>query len=57
VVLKDNLDKYYNDYDLNSLALKWVRSIEKDFYKSFGDLNKVGTFSNGEAVFTKIEVV
>ena len=37
---------------------KWIKSIEKRFTKTVGKawgvpLNKVGTFSNGEAVFQK----
>lgn len=36
--------------DTSGLALRWVEQV-KDKFLSIGDLRKVGTFSNGEAVF------
>ena len=37
----------------NNLARQWCESIKGKFLKSFGTLNKVGSFSNGEAVFER----
>jgi hypothetical protein len=51
IALKDNLDAYYNDHDLNGLANAWVNKISKKFYKDYGDLYKCGTFSNGCSVY------
>jgi len=36
-----------------SLRDHWLSQISPKFQKAFGTLNKVGTFSNGEAVFSR----
>lgn len=40
--------------EYNPLAVSWVNKIKDEFLK-IGDLNKVGTFSNGEAVYKRIK--
>lgn len=37
-----------------SLSRRWVSQIEKRFRETWGDLRKVATFSNGEAVYEKV---
>lgn len=48
VVVKDD------DYETYGLAENWAASIERKFDKTFGEYRKVGTFSNGEAVYEKV---
>ena len=45
---------YYEENKLN-LAIKWCNSIEKGFLKEFSQLRRLGTFSNGESVFERME--
>lgn len=51
------LPKEGDDYGDNQAGLRahWLDQIEAKFHKVFGTLNKVGTFSNGEAVFSRKE--
>lgn len=35
------------------IVAQWVRQIEPTFTERFGTMTKIGTFSNGESVFTK----
>jgi hypothetical protein len=44
-------DDYGDEY--KPLRERWLSQIAPKFHKVFGTLNKVGTFSNGEAVFTR----
>ena len=37
----------------NNLSKAWCNSIANKFKSAFGTINKVGTFSNGEAVFER----
>lgn len=54
-LLPKELDTYYPDEaSKENLAKRWVSSIENNFHKEFGEYRKVGTFSNGEAVYEKI---
>lgn len=43
------------DRDLSGLQSQWLGQMEGKFHKVFGTLNKVGIFSNGEAVFSRKE--
>lgn len=44
-----------NDYsNITGIATKWIESIRPKFEK-IGDLVKIGTFSNGEAMFRRVE--
>ena len=43
-------DYYGNE---NPLAEAWVKKIAKKFNANFGEYNRVGVFSNGEAVYEK----
>lgn len=53
-------DSYDND-NMEALAKQWIAQVEANFHKkleksySHSALNKVGTFSNGEAVFNEIK--
>jgi len=40
--------------DHPELSRHWCGQISKRFVETFGELRKVGTFSNGEAVFERI---
>lgn len=35
------------------LAKRWIESVSEKFLSTFGDYAKLGTFSNGESVYTK----
>ena len=52
----DNLKDgdYSDDISLANLAEAWCNRIAKNFESMFGEYRKIGTFSNGEAVFEKI---
>lgn len=52
VVPKDD-NGYSGDGSRVARALHWCNQIRNKFNKLFGELSKVGTFSNGEAVFQK----
>lgn len=39
----------------NNLSVNFCLQIKDKFLKSFGTLNKVGQFSNGEAVFERVK--
>ena len=38
----------------NNLSVAWCNQIKEKFMKSFGTLNRVGQFSNGEPVFESV---
>lgn len=40
--------------DTPELAEAWCNSISDNFYREFGELRRVGTFSNGESVYEQI---
>lgn len=42
-----------DDRDYPALADHWCRQIAPKFQKVFGDLVRVGTFSNGESVYER----
>lgn len=44
---------YSEDVAMATLAENWCTRIAKNFEKKFGQYVKVGTFSNGEAVYEK----
>jgi hypothetical protein len=46
-------DEYFPQH--NSLHEHWCLQIADNFNKLFGDLVKLGTFSNGEAIYRKME--
>jgi len=52
-VLKENLNCYYSDQDLTAIAEHWAEQVKPKFEKNFGDLKKVGTFSNGEGLYER----
>lgn len=39
---------------LEAFAQRWIDQVSPRFLKTFGTLRKLGTFSNGEAVFERI---
>ena len=43
------------EWGRNGIAAHWCEQIKAKFLKTFGTLRKVATFSNGEAVFERIE--
>ncbi|MDA8882893.1 hypothetical protein N9I00_00640 [bacterium] len=43
---------YYGD-DVSPLAEAWVSKIAKKFHANFGEMEQIGVFSNGEAVYEK----
>lgn len=43
-----------NTGEENALAYGWASSIYKRFTERFGELEHIGTFSNGEAVFRRM---
>lgn len=45
----------WSSEDTSGLALNWCSKIGPKFKELFGELEKVGTFSNGEAVYRKKE--
>lgn len=45
---------YYEDIALSNLSDGWVSQVVPNFDKTFGDLERVGVFSNGEAFYRKI---
>ena len=47
--------KEYPKTDSDALALAWCESISENFHKTFGEFQKIGTASNGESFFQKIE--
>jgi hypothetical protein len=50
LVLKDNLCDYK---DIQGIAENWAEQVKGKFYKNFGDLVKIGTFSNGESIYQR----
>jgi len=53
LVLKNDLHDYYDRRDWTGIATKWADQVKPKFEKNFGDLRKVGTFSNGEGVYER----
>ena len=39
--------------NINPLAEAWVQKINKKFHANFGEINRIGVMSNGEAVYEK----
>lgn len=39
---------------LEAFAQRWIDQVAPRFLRTFGTLRKIGTFSNGEAVFERI---
>jgi hypothetical protein len=50
IVPQDN--DYYPEHV--NLALHWIGQIEGKFRKMFGELRRIGVFSNGESVYRKV---
>lgn len=46
---------YYADDQIGPLAERWVKSIADKFVAAFGELSKVGSMSNGEGVYRRID--
>lgn len=46
LVLKDG-------YEYSSIAKHWINQISPKFNKYYGELKKIGTFSNGESIYKK----
>jgi hypothetical protein len=42
-------------YDAPPLAERWIKSIADKFVAAFGELTKVGSMSNGEGVYRRID--
>jgi len=49
VVLRDDIDP-----DLEGLAQRWFDQIEAKFEQRFATLVRLGTFSNGEAIYRRV---
>ena len=47
--------EWYDDFPREAFAEAFAKRIGKRFYESFGTLRLMGRFSNGEAVFERIE--
>jgi spermidine/putrescine-binding protein len=45
---------YDNEAGKENLAQAWCERIKPNFEKAFGELRKIATFSNGEAMFEQI---
>jgi hypothetical protein len=41
--------------EASDLAPRWIKSIADKFVAAFGELSKVGSFSNGEGVYRRID--
>lgn len=52
LVLKDGDD--YGD-EQRGLKERWAKQVTPKFEKRFGELRKLGTFSNGESVYERIK--
>lgn len=46
---------YYDDRYVESFANRWIDSIADKFVAAFGELTKVGSMSNGEGVYRRID--
>jgi hypothetical protein len=46
---------YYSDDQIEPLAKRWIDSISDKIVAAFGELTKVGSFSNGEGVYRRID--
>lgn len=51
LVLKEDITSYYSNADLTGIAEHWAKQVKPKFEKYFGNLRRVGTFSNGEGVY------
>lgn len=56
-IVPSNEEQTYHGYDRphGRFADAWVRKIADKFVKAFGELSKVGSMSNGEGVYRRIE--
>ena len=43
------------DGRLDGIAKRWIDSIEPKFTRAFGEYRKIGSMSNGEGVYQRIE--
>jgi hypothetical protein len=46
---------YSSDRDISALSEHWVRKASDRFVAAFGELTKVGSMSNGEGVYRRID--
>jgi hypothetical protein len=46
---------YSSDRDISAISTRWVKSIADKFVAAFGELSKVGSMSNGEGVYRRID--
>lgn len=46
---------YSSDRFIEPMSKRWVRSIADKFVAAFGELSKVGSMSNGEGVYRRID--
>ena len=54
IVPKETTDAYGNN-ETTALAKRWIDSISDKFVAAFGELSKVGSMSNGEGVYRRID--
>ena len=50
LVVRDDLESA----GLEALAEQWIKAVASRFRKEFGELVKVGSFSNGEGVYRRV---
>lgn len=48
-------EPHSGNWNLDHLADRWIASIEDKFVAAFGELTKVGSMSNGEGVYRRID--
>lgn len=48
--------EYLEDIRMGNFSETWCKRIATNFLSNFGELRKIGSFSNGMAVFEKIDV-
>jgi hypothetical protein len=46
---------YSSDSYISAISNRWVRSVADKFVAAFGELTKVGSMSNGEGVYRRID--
>lgn len=46
---------YSSDRDISAISTRWVRQNTDKFVAAFGELSKVGSMSNGEGVYRRID--
>ena len=45
----------YSDEQIEPLAKRWIASIADKFVAAFGEMTKIGSMSNGEGVYRRID--